>query len=29
LMLDGVVLDFMTAWDVDETTMQNNHANLE
>ncbi|MDE9798994.1 6-phospho-3-hexuloisomerase [Staphylococcus delphini] len=29
LMLDGVVLDFMTAWNVDETTMQNNHANLE
>lgn len=29
LMLDGVVLDLMSALDINETTMQNNHANLE
>ncbi|RXU45092.1 6-phospho-3-hexuloisomerase, partial (plasmid) [Staphylococcus warneri] len=29
IFLDSVVIGLMTQLDVDETTMQNNHANLE
>ena len=29
LFLDAVVLDFMKDFNIDETTMQQNHANLE